>query len=284
LVLGPGQGVESRGSGVTVGQASAIPGSYRAAVEEIERRLRRISESVESAPSSDVSHHVQRVIALCQTLGGLAGKPGSEVPSDFTTRVPDLAAKLIASMESLKKTKSPDESATPKQTLADAYSILKTLLDPLPLSYRCAKRCEEEKTYPQSGKCAKCGSDLVRVVVATVGKPRHGGILVTTNDGWYSAEATISPTGEFRLYLYDDFLEPLTIGTIHAAGRAWKRGSGKETRRPLTLVPGPAGAYLLGRVEAAMQPPMNAQIYVNFQDGKNPYALDFQIDKNHERP
>lgn len=106
--------------------------------------------------------------------------------------------------------------------------------------------CERhpDLTRAQPGSCPLDQRPLVeRTVRMPHGdhNPRHGGILFMAPDGFHHLEGTLSPSGEFRLYLYDDFTRPLDARRIQAriSGRPLQaREEGKFLELKL---PGPAG-------------------------------------------
>lgn len=75
--------------------------------------------------------------------------------------------------------------------------------------YICPMRCDRDRIFAENGNCPVCGMRLKRVEEAHGDHdPRHGGLMFMAPDQWHHLEGVIVD-GQFRLYLYNDFVEPI---------------------------------------------------------------------------
>jgi hypothetical protein len=98
--------------------------------------------------------------------------------------------------------------------------------------------------------------------------PRHGGILFMAPNGFNHLEGTLSETGVFRFYLYDDFTRPLHAE--HAKARIGDRW----------LEAAPDGTYREVQLEDPEFPvepaePVEIVLFVQFEGGENEERFDF---------
>ena len=140
-------------------------------------------------------------------------------------------------------------------------------MDPVVTTVELFWRCE---THPgesalEPGKCPKDGKDLSpasRVLAHGDHNPRHGGIFFMAPDRHHHLEGTLSQQSLFRLYLYDNYTEPLPPGAARA--RVGDRA----------LAPGSAGGFLELRV-ADLGQPAEIVAYVDFGDGEERFDFIF---------
>lgn len=108
-----------------------------------------------------------------------------------------------------------------------------------------------------AGNCVRDGEPLVeRLVSMPHGdhNPRHGGILFMAPDGFHHLEGALSPSGTFRLYLYDNFT------------RAVDARSARARTENRFLEPVGEGEYLELRLTAPAQFPVELVVHVQFAD------------------
>jgi Heavy metal binding domain len=127
------------------------------------------------------------------------------------------------------------------------------------LSYSCPMHPEVRELEP--GACPVCGMTLVEGASARPHQdhnPKHGGIFFMAPDSWHHLEGTYPEEGLFRVYLYDNFSQPL--GAAPFKGRAVLEESFDPATRktqevtvfPLTA--SPDGTYLEARVGTGPSP------------------------------
>src|SRR6185295_11910019 len=96
------------------------------------------------------------------------------------------------------------------------------------LSFTCPDKPKLSQLNP--GKCSD-GSAMIPVHTARAHgdhNPRHGGMFFMASDNWHHIEGTYPRAGLFRVYLYNDFTQPLATNTVDA------RAVVKETFDPVT--------------------------------------------------
>lgn len=125
--------------------------------------------------------------------------------------------------------------------------------------YACPMHPEENSHEP--GNCSVCNMALVESTSIRPHQdhnPKHGGMFFMAPDNWHHLEGTYPEDGIFRIYLYDNFSEPMNASSFN--GRAVLQ----EERDPDTgeirevvaypLLPSPDGAYLEAQVGSAPLP------------------------------
>jgi len=114
--------------------------------------------------------------------------------------------------------------------------------------------------------CAQSGKPMeLRTIPLAHGdhNPKHGGILFMAPDRYHHLEGVLSPDGEFRLYFYDDFTEP--IGASDFPARI-------ETE---SLTATSDGAYAEARFPAPASYPAEFVLHVRFPGDEEESRFDF---------
>jgi hypothetical protein len=113
----------------------------------------------------------------------------------------------------------------------------------------------------EPGSCPICGMALVEGASARPHQdhnPKHGGIFFMAPDSWHHLEGTYPEEGLFRVYLYDNFSQPMSAAAFQ--GRAVLEESfdpATRTTREITalpLVPSSDGSCLEARVGSGPYP------------------------------
>lgn len=143
-------------------------------------------------------------------------------------------------------------------------------------TYLCPMRCEGQKSYAQAGKCPECNMALRPPKAHMDHNPRHGGLFFMAPNGIHHLEGALFSPREFRLYIYNEYTEPLPAGDFTARGFAWT--AGRDEERPITLRPGPDNAALTARLPGDLSFPIKLKIRVDFHDGQPTVVFDFEFD------
>jgi hypothetical protein len=94
--------------------------------------------------------------------------------------------------------------------------------------------------------------------------PRHGGVFFMAADAFHHLEGTLAPdTGEFRLYLYDNFTRPMDARRFQA--RVGNR----------LLEPAPNGEYLSLRLDEITTNPPHITAFVRLSQNRPEDRFDF---------
>lgn len=122
--------------------------------------------------------------------------------------------------------------------------------------WRCPRHAEAAASEP--GACPHDGTPLVaerRALAHGDHNPRHGGVFFMAPDRFHHLEGALLD-GRFRLYLYDNYTEPLD-----PAGIAARIGE-------LRLAPGADAAVLEAPLEAPPGTPVEVVLHVDFGSGR----------------
>ena len=94
--------------------------------------------------------------------------------------------------------------------------------------------------------------------------PKHGGILFMAPDGYHHLEGTLSADGEFRLYLYNDFTQPLKTTRFMARIDSFALESSTQEN------------YLVSGTNLTSEYPVEIVLYVHFPEAHGTEArFDF---------
>ena len=145
--------------------------------------------------------------------------------------------------------------------------------------YACPMHPEESSHEP--GNCGICHMELVASTSTRPHQdhnPKHGGMFFMAPDNWHHLEGTYPEEGVFRVFLFNNFSEPLNAKEFK--GRAVLKevfdADTRETRELLaySLLASPDGAYLEAHVGTAAFPrEMTAK--VQFERGGEFERFDF---------
>lgn len=135
----------------------------------------------------------------------------------------------------------------------------------------------------EPGKCPVCEMDLVEQFSARPHEdhnPKHGGIFFMAPDNWHHLEGTYPEPGVFRVYLYDNYSQPLDAKGV--TGRA-VTGEGRDpaTGETRELVPSADGRSLEASV-GSLSLPAEIMAKIAFKPGASEDRFDF-IFADHSR-
>jgi len=254
------------------------PTAYRQAVEEIEHRLHLIDELMVSKKLADVHPQADVIQKVAKLIGQLALKADSGVPKDAVKEV-NLAGKdLAAKFDPIDKAADSGNAEGTKAVYDEMVRLTETLSKYIPKVFSCPMKCEGEKTYPEAGDCPKCGMHLTRLKEHMDHEAKHGGVFFMAPDKFHHLEATLSASGEFRIYFYDNFTKPMPAEKFVVQATARAKGADRQVEKPLTLALEPGKAFLTGNIDASLKLPVAVKAFIDFKDGERPSAFDFEFD------
>ena len=138
-----------------------------------------------------------------------------------------------------------------------------------------------QESSHEEGACSLCGMDLVASTSTRPHQdhnPKHGGMFFMAPDNWHHLEGTYPEDGVFRVFLYDNFSEPMNAKEFK--GRAVLKevfdADTKDTREILAypLLASPDGAYLEAHVGSAPYP-REITAKIQFERGGDFDRFDF---------
>jgi hypothetical protein len=149
------------------------------------------------------------------------------------------------------------------------------------LTFTCANNREISQLDP--GTCSDGSATVPRYTARAHGdhNPKHGGIFFMAPDNWHHLEGTYPAAGRFRVYVYDDYSKPLSIGDARKVrGRVVtkevldpKTGTTRElASAPLVLARN--GTFFEARIEP-MALPAKMTAKIAFRSGDKESRFDF---------
>ncbi|MBI4617962.1 MAG: hypothetical protein HY720_30420 [Planctomycetes bacterium] len=145
----------------------------------------------------------------------------------------------------------------------------------------CPMRCEKDKVYREPGKCPVCAMDLQPPMHAHADhNPKHGGQFFMAPNNWHHLEGVLPSRTEFRLYMFNDFTEPISAapfaeGAVAEIVRLDQEGNaiGEPIERSLRAAED--GKYLTVEVPEEMQLPVDVTVRVLFEGKERPDVFNF---------
>jgi len=260
------------------------PTTYRQAVEEIEHRLHVIEELMETKKLAEVHPQADVIQKVAKMIGQLALKPDSGVPKEAVKEV-NLAGKDLASkFDPIDKAADSGDAAGTQTEYDEMVKVTAILSKYIPKVYSCPMKCEGEKTYPQASDCPTCGMHLTRLREHMDHEPKYGGVFFMAPDKFHHLEATLSASGEFRIYFYDNFTKPIPAEKFTVQANARPKGADRQVEKPLILVLEPEKAFVTGKLDASLKLPVAVKAFVDFKDGERPQPFDFEFDAPSRQP
>ena len=142
-------------------------------------------------------------------------------------------------------------------------------------TYLCPMRCEGDRAYPSAGVCPKCGMALRDARAHQDHHPRHGGVFFMAPDGIHHLEGSLCAGGEFRIYFYDEYTQPVPASSFAARGEL--TDADRDHAAPISLRPIPSRAYLAAQIPRAARLPVKLKLFVDFNDRSPPVVFDFEF-------
>ena len=143
------------------------PGTYAAAVAEIDERLAAIDGLIQGKKLDDVHREAQAIVDVAKTLAALALKADSGVPKDAVKEINKTAKKLAGKFDAIDKAGDAGDEAGTRKVYGEMVALQATLKTHAPAAavagghaFACPMKCEGAKTYDAAGKCPKCGMKL----------------------------------------------------------------------------------------------------------------------------
>ena len=237
--------------------------------------------------------------AVLALLAGIAALSGSRVPSAAPT-TPNTATPTPA----LSPTQTSITTATPNSNTAPAATGPVSRATPSPIpnfplnlsgslpaphthshtagasAFRCPMDCEHGKIYPLAADCPVCHMKLVEFRDGKVEHgdhtSKHGGVFFMDADNWHHVEGVLTTPRDFRLYIYDNFTQPIFAGQCTATVDVTS-GSGAG-RTGLPMITGPNGAYLQVTLPESQARPICLAVRVVLTYGKASSLFNFTFD------
>jgi hypothetical protein len=141
--------------------------------------------------------------------------------------------------------------------------------------FACPMACEKDRVYQQPGKCPVCRMKLEEhkagVTAHADHTPKHGGVFFMAPDNWHHLEGTLVSERELRIYLYDNFTQP-----ISAAGYSGDLklqpvdADDMELGEPVTLpiTPAEGNPYLVAQLPESARLPFQSEAWLQFPKAK----------------
>jgi len=153
-----------------------------------------------------------------------------------------------------------------------------------PIQYACSMKCEPGKTYDQPAKCPVCGMTLVEFKSGLFAhadhSPKHDGVFFMAPDNWHHLEGTLPNPRELRVYLYDNFTQPMAATAFAGELKVTPVDEQDDPRGEtvsVALEPAPDAKYLLARLPDRFQPPYQTEARIQFPKQPQKYVFNFDF-------
>ncbi len=150
----------------------------------------------------------------------------------------------------------------------------------IPAEFICPMRCEGERVYEKEADCPICGMALADTRAHMDHRPKHGGTFFMTSDNKHHLEGVLVTEGlqngqrEFRVYIYDEFTQPLASDVV--AARAELSTPSSDDIHKVVLRPDAKRELLSAPVPAKINP-VSIKLYVDFKNARGEQLLDFRF-------
>lgn len=192
-------------------------------------------------------------------------------------RAAEAAAYVSASLEISARLSDPIGIREEQAQLA---TILQRWEKFIPAEFICPMRCEGERVYAQEIDCPICGMALSDTRAHMDHRPKHGGTFFMTSDNKHHLEGVLATEGlpkgqrEFRVYLYDEFTQPLASDV--ATARAVLSTPASDEVHQVELRPDAKREYLSNPVPPSLNP-VSIKLYVDFKNARGEQLFDFRF-------
>lgn len=196
---------------------------------------------------------------------------------DATRRAAEQAAFISGNLEASARL-SDTIGVREEQTLLAA--ILAQWEKYIPAEFICPMRCEGERIYAKEIDCPVCGMALSDTRAHMDHRPKHGGTFFMTSDNKHHLEGVLVTEGlpkgqrEFRVYIYDEFTQPLASNVVIA--RAVLSTPASEDTHQVTLKPDETSEFLSSPVPASLNP-VSIKLFVDFKNARGEQLFDFRF-------
>ncbi|MBI1827260.1 MAG: hypothetical protein HY287_03660 [Planctomycetes bacterium] len=266
-----------------------MPTTYADAVGEIKNRLHEITDLMQTKELAKVHAEADVIQKVAKVIGQLALKEGSGVPKEAVKEINLAGKELAAKFDPMDKAADSGNAAETKTVYDEMVKLADSLAKYAPIVYQCPMKCEGEKTYDKPGKCPKCGMEVQDVRAHLDHNAKHGGVFFMTSDQNHHLEGTLSVSGEFRVYFYDEYTKPISAEGFITDGNAWTQKStlwmdGADQAKPFTMKIEPGKAYLAAQIDASVKFPVGIKATIDFKNGEKPQAFNFEFHEPSKEP
>jgi hypothetical protein len=255
----------------------AIPGRFSEAVTDFRMRLHEIDAAIAARKLYTIPAEAEVIRRLTYCFVPLAFATTSGVPLSENGKLTGLARMVDDRSNSMVRSAKWSDAIAVREYARDLYTLLDLFEAYVPRMYSCPMRCEEQKNYPQPGKCPVCHMRLADTRAHLDHQPKHGGIFFMAPDNLHHLEGAMVGGVEFRIYFYDEFTKPISAKPFTV--RAEIHYSDRDEIKAIVLEHGPSTDFLVGKLPAGEKLPVHVKLFADFKDGGGPQVFDFDFDK-----
>jgi len=151
--------------------------------------------------------------------------------------------------------------------------------------YVCPMGCEGGRAYGHDGRCPVCNMRLRSPQDAHGDhSAKHGGTLFMAADGWHHLEGTLPSRHEFRLYLYNNFTQPIAATRFvdgsfveFVAPDEQRTATGQSVKLALSAAAG--GQYLRVPIPEGVSIPFEIEVQLRFEGREEPDLFNFSFNE-----
>ena len=217
---------------------------------------------------------------LAAAMPALIKKADSPVPPTSRNALLDASTRSTATCEALLVSARLSDSIAVREQHSELAKFLTSCDAYIPPEYICPMRCEGEKLYATERDCPTCGMALADSRAHMDHKPKHGGTFFMAADNKHHLEGVLVTEGlpkdqrEFRVYIYDEFTQPLAADVVRA--RAVFSTPASDETHQAALMPDKDRKFLASPVPPSLNP-VSIKLYVDFKNARGEQLFDFRF-------
>jgi len=269
------------------------PKSFKDCVSLFRAHLHDLDSEILAAKYSAAALRAPVMRRIAEALRWHAAAPDSGVPASQRVAVQRGASGVVLCCDRLAESARLSDPIGVREEQVRLAQSLKSWDRFIPPEFICPMRCEGERVYLKEIDCPDCGMALSDTRAHMDHRPKHGGTFFMASDNKHHLEGVlidVPPSGrdssaaqrtgpspprrEFRVYIYDEFTQPLASDVV--AARAVMSTPASDDAHKVELRPDARREFLSAPVPPSLNP-VSIKLYVDFKNARGEQLFDFRF-------
>jgi len=250
------------------------PSNFKIGVNLFRAHLHDLDAEILAGQYSAAALRAPVMHRLVIALQPLIEQPGSLVPVASRTVLLASTIRCAAICDAILASARLSDPIALREQQADLAKFLAECDVFLPPEFICPMRCEGEKLYPAEKDCPICGMALADSRAHMDHRPKHGGTFFMAADNKHHLEGVLTDDRRFRVYIYDEFTQPLAADGFTA--RAELSTPGRDTVQRVILKPNANADFLEVQTPPDLHP-ISIKLFVDFNNARGEQLFDFRF-------